>query len=428
MKRYLFFAWIAVIGCHHSQPADPLVAIQIQDRNGLTETISTPDRLEQYNGIDYLSSQPYKKVLRVYRKEGKNHSKITTYYANGSPLQYLEAEEMRAHGAYKEWFPNGRLKIDATVIGGTADVSPGSQQDWLFDGLSQVWDEQGKLVAKIPYEKGSLEGRSVYFYPSGLIEKEFPYVKNTLEGEAFEFLPDGGLKSKRTYKNGLKDGSSQGFFANQQTAWVEEYLEGFLSKASYYNSNGDLVSQIENGGGFQAVFEKNTLLFLVEYRYGRPEGRMQKLTPQGELQISYHLKNGKKQGEEIEYFLQSEQLSEGSAPLEQPLPKLSLTWNENAIHGTVKTWYNNGRLQSQREFCRNQKQGPALAWYRDGSLMMLEDYEDGQLTRGQYYKIHQREPVSSIVHGNGIASLFDENGIFLRKVTYVKGKPIDPEN
>lgn len=420
--KYLLILLLFTAGCQHTAPNDPLALIQIQDRNGLTETISNPDRLTVYQTVDFLTSQPYKKVLRVYKANGKNHSKITTYHSNGSVFQYLEGEEMRAHGAYREWFPNGQLKIDATVIGGTADVS---QQDWLFDGLSQVWDEQGHLTAKIPYEKGALEGSSLYFYPSGQLEREVPFVKNNMEGALLEFSPQGQLKSKTGYKKGLKEGESQAFFESGQLALVEDYTEGYLRTGKYYNLRGDLVSEIEHGGGFQGQFE-NGCLTLIEFRMGRPDGLVQKFAPSGEIQKSFHLKNGKKQGEEVEYYLKSQ--IEGIKDKYKPRPKLSVSWNENAIHGTVKTWYNDGQLQSQREYSRNQRTGPSLAWFRDGALMLLEEYEEDRLVSGQYFKPNRTEPVSTIANGTGVATLYDETGAFLRKVQYLKGKTIDPEN
>ncbi len=420
----LLFA-LLFVGCHRAPQNDSLALIQIQDRNGLTETISNPDRLTPYQTVDFLTSQPYKKVLRVYKAEGKNHSKITTYHPNGSIAQYLEAEEMRAHGAYREWFPNGQIKIEATVIGGTADIALGSQRDWLFDGVSQVWDEAGNLLAKIPYEKGALQGTSLYFYPGGPVEKEVSFEKNAMEGEVLEFYPNGKMKVQSHYKKGMKQGESRSFFEKGQLASVEDYTEGLLRTGQYYNSKGDLLSEVENGGGFQGIFE-NGALTLVEFRVGQPNGLMQKFTPNREIHRSFHLKNGKKQGEEIEYYLAAE--LEGISEKYKPHPKLSLSWNENAIHGSVKTWYNNGQLQSQREYSRNQKSGPSLAWFREGSLMLVEEYEEDRLVSGQYFKLNKLEPVSTVVNGNGIATFYDETGAFLRKVTYLKGKALDPES
>ena len=421
----LLFLLFIMQGCHQTVLMDPLVAIQIQDRNGLTETVSAPERLENYSGIDFLSSQPYKKILRIYRAKGKSHSKITTYHPNGSIWQYLEAEELRAHGAYKEWHPNGRLKIEATVIGGTADVAQGAQRDWLFDGVSQVWDEQGKLLAQIPYKQGVLEGISTYFYPSGQVEKELPYHNHVLEGLAVEYFPNGSVQSKTSYSQGNKQGPCLGFFQNGQIAWEEDYSNNLILKGSYYNPKGELLSKVDDGSGFRALFDEDTLSFLVQIQQGFAEGGVKQFSKKGELQATYHVKNGKKVGEEIVYFLSSERTDGNKTQL---LPKLSIHWKDSAIHGVVQTWYDNGQLQSQREFCHNQKMGPSLAWYRDGSLMLLEEYEENHLTKGQYYKKNALDAVSSVINGSGIASLYDENGVFLRRIPYVKGDPVDPED
>jgi hypothetical protein len=60
--------------------------------------------------------------------------------------------------------------------------------------------------------------------------------------------------------------------------------------------------------------------------------------------------------------------------------------------------------------------------------MLIEEYENDILLQGQYFKKNKADPISTITQGNGLATLYDEHGIFLRKVIYQKGKPIDPEN
>ncbi len=422
MKPILFALLVLCFGCHHSSQVETLSFIQIQDRNGLSETISNSDRLLSFETIDFFSSQPYKKVLRVYKNEGKNHSRITTYHPNGMIHQYLEAAEMRANGAYREWFANGQQRVEAHVVGGTADLAEGTQEDWLFDSLSKVWDEQGNLVATILYDKGVLEGKSTYYFPDGSIEKELFFAKGNLEKETLEYWPNGTLRSKTHYKRGVKEGESVGFFEDGTLAWIEDHSDDRLRTGAYYNPKGDLISEVGNGGGTFARVEKEGTTF-TEYRSGIPDGLVRKLNAQGELQKSFFIKRGIKQGEEIDYFLPSEV----EAGVQIPAPRLSIFWNDNRIHGPVKTWYNNRQLQSQREFCRNQKTGPALAWYRDGSLMLYEEYEEDRLLKGQYYKIQRKEPVSSVVNGNGLVTLFDEVGNFVRKINYLNGKPIDKE-
>lgn len=424
MRHLSFLFLVLALSCHRAIPeTEPLSFIQIQDRNGLTETINNPDRLAIYETVDFFSSQPYKKVLRVFKKDGTNRSKISSYYPNGMIFQYLEGESMRANGAYREWFANGQIKIEANVIGGTADLAEGSQQDWLFDGLNQVWDEQGNLVAKIFYQKGVLEGPSLYFYPSGQVEKQLLFSKNLMEGEAAEYYPSGAIKSKSHYNRGVKDGESFSFLENGILACKEIYKNGLLLTGSYYDLEGKLLSEVENGGGFQADFENGSLT-LIEFKMGKPDGMVKQFNGCKELRKSFFIKNGKKTGEEIEFYAPSE--IEGTIDREALLPKMSVCWNDNMVHGTVKTWYPNGQLQSQREYSRNQKCGTALAWYRNGALMLVEEYEEDLLTKGQYFKINKTESVSSIINGNGVAMLYDETGAFLRKVSYMKGKPLDP--
>lgn len=422
MKRFLIAFFVLAFGCHHPSNTEALSLIQIQDRNGLTETISNPDRLVKFEEIDFFSSQPYKKVLRVYKGDGKNHSRISTYHPNGMIYQYLEASEMRANGAYYEWFPNGQLKIEAYLLGGTADLGLGVQEDWVFDGLNRVWDDQGNLAATILYDKGALEGNSTYYYPNGQVEKELFFSKNNLEKELIEYWPSGGLKSRTNYKRGIKEGASRGFFEDGSLAWIEDHSDDRLRKGAYYNRKEDLIGEVNNGGGILARFEGDGMS-LIEYRSGVPDGLVRKFNRRGELQKSFFIKHGMKQGEEVNYFLPLE-LETNSKIL---TPKLSIFWNEDRIHGCVKTWYSNGGLQSQREFRRNQKTGPSLGWYRDGSLMLYEEYEEDRLVSGQYYKIQRKEPFSSVNYGNGVATLFDETGDFLRKVNYLNGKPVDPE-
>lgn len=414
MKR-IVIACFLVCSCQKSPPANDLVGIQIQDRNGLSETISIPEKLETYNNIDFLSSQPFKKVIRVYKKEGKNHSIITTYHPNGMIWQYLECQDMRASGLYQEWFSTGQLKIKAYVIGGTADVALGAQSDWLFDGLSEVWDEQGRLTAQIPYEKGALQGVSLNFYPDGQIERSVPYEKQLIEGELIEYFPDGQIKQRTSYKKGLKQGTCIGLGAEGRLLWEEDYKNDLLQKGVYFSPEGTQVSEVQQGRGFQTFFEDSGAFQQIEIQKGRQEGIIKQFSEEGKLQLIYRIKDHRKDGEEVVYYPSAEK-------------KMSLEWHDDMIHGSVKTWYQNGSLESQKQFARNKKNGTVCSWYEDGQLMLIEEYENDTLLEGQYFKKNKPDPISTIVQGNGIASLYDGQGIFLRKVIYHKGKPVDPEN
>lgn len=71
MKIKIIFLAIILIGCSHIKE-DVLVCMHIDDRNGFSEMISSEERLYKYKDTDFLSSQPYKKVVRILKnRQGK---------------------------------------------------------------------------------------------------------------------------------------------------------------------------------------------------------------------------------------------------------------------------------------------------------------------------------------------------------------------
>ncbi|NGX37852.1 MAG: hypothetical protein K1000chlam2_01015, partial [Chlamydiae bacterium] len=414
---FLFLIPLLLTGCRTTNHSDSIVSIQTVDRNGFSETISNKERLHVYQQVDFLNSQPYEKVLRVYGKnnEGKSHSKLTSYHSNGEVWQFLEALDGRAHGSYIEWHENGKVKIEATIIEGLADLGERAKNSWLFDKECTVWDEQGDLLAEFIYDKGYLEGDAKYYYPSGKLQKIVPHTKGSPHGALKIFNEEGKILEEIHYKNGHREGAATASWVPGISKYQEQYREGKMINAIYFNPEGTLVAEIENGIGQQAEFRDGKLYSLIEYHHGIPEGQVKTFDSFGNLHVSYWLKEGKKQGEEWQYYPSSDQ---------DPHPKLLLTWFDDRIQGVVKTWYENGILESQREMSGNKKHGLSFAYYRGGDLMLMEEYENDKLCKGSYFKKGEHLPTSTIENGEGTATLYHAEGHFLNKVPYEKGKPV----
>lgn len=408
---------LLLVGCYSPDQIDPnkITSINIIDRNGMSETINSKERLTAFENTDFLSPQPYQKVLRVYGREknGDVHSCITSYHPNGQVKQILEAVNNRAFGAYHEWYPNGNPKVEATIIGGTADINTHAEQSWLFDGVNRAWDEDGKQIAEILYSKGELQGESIYYHPNGQTWKISPFEKNKLHGTAKIFLENGLLFQTLSYKEGVKEGLSYRYWDSGQIAYQEMYESGLLIEGRYYDRDTTTVSSIQAGKGFRALFGKKELQELQEYQKGVQAGSVKIFDEEHNLISVYAVKNGEKNGEEIDYFPSSSQ------------PKLLLTWHEGILQGPMKTWYENGQLESQREMSGNLKQGLLSAWYRNGALMLVEEYDGDKLQKGEYFRMGEKIPVSQIERGKGIATLFNLEGNFSRKVYYQDGKPVE---
>jgi antitoxin component YwqK of YwqJK toxin-antitoxin module len=391
-----------------------LTSVTIIDRNGFSETVTNKDRIKQYEGVNFLNSQPYKKVIRVYERDQKAeiHSYLHTYYENGQPQQYLEVVSGRAFGNYTEWHQNGTKKLSGTVIGGVADLTPPAQQTWVFDGTCKAWDENGALSAEIPYAKGVMEGFSLYYHSNGQIWKKVPNHDNKIDGTFETFLENGELLQKATYTQGNRQGTLVRYWEPKKLAAEEEWLRDNLVSGRYYDTQGKLISQVEQGSGFRAIFGKTTVSELQEYKQGVQEGVVKVLTKSGQLSKIYRIKDEQKNGEEIEYYSGKDNR-----------PKFAVNWSEGSMHGIVRTWYENGNLESQRDHNNNKKQGLSTAWYRDGSLMLIEEYDQDKLVKGEYYKKGVKVPCSTITNGKGTVTLFDAEGNFIKKVTYQNGKP-----
>lgn len=421
-KKKLFTSLLlltVLFSCAPRYQEKVISCIQIVDRNGLTETITSQEKLKNYQNTNFDKPQSYKKVLRIFNKdnEGNIISKLTSYHDNGEPKQYLEIKNARAFGKYREWHPNGHLKIDAFVIGGSADLN--QLDSWLFDGPSMVYDEKGHLISEFNYEKGYLNGTAKYYYPSLKIKKTIPYKNNEITGELTQYNSKGECISKINYVNGKKQGASIGFWSKDNISFMEEWENDLLMNAQYFKKSRIKASTIKNGDGQKAIFKESFLSELIEYKNGISEGRVQIFLIDGQLYNEYYQKDGFKDGLETQYYKEKD--LPRSYTNKKNLPKLEISWDNGAINGPVKTWYKNGKLESQKEYSQNKKNGSHFAWYENGSVMFIEEYENDLLMKGSYFKINEKEPISTILKGNGVATLFDSQGRFIKKVNYNVG-------
>lgn len=425
-KTFILFSFLLTAtffsSCSHkTKDSDEisLMSIQVIDRNGFTETISAKDRLIKYQKVDFCDPQPYQKVLRVFskNKEGQSSSAITSYHPNGLVWQFLEIVDGRAKGKYKEWHLNGKLKMELTIIEGMAELSEDATASWVFEGKNTIWDEAGAIIAEILYEKGMLHGASLYYYPNGCLKKFVSYNQDKIEGSIFFYAEDGTVLESISYLGNKPHGKAKGCTLQGHLLYEEEWKEGLIVEGSYYKPDGSILASIHKGTGQRAEFEEERFKELIEYKEGIPEGLVECFDAKGILINSYHQKEGKKHGEEKIYY-------PSNSSTEKPQVKILLNWQEDILQGTVKTWFADGVQESQKELYQNKKNGSFLAWYKNGALMLSEEYENDLLISGTYYKKGDKKPISRISNKKGTATLYDPDGYFLKKIPYEKGLPL----
>lgn len=421
-KAFLFVSCAAIFfaGCSRNvDDKEPkMISLQLIDRNGFNETISSQDRLDIYKNTDFMEPQPYTKVVRLFQRsaKGKILSAVTSYHENGEVAQYLEVENGRANGSYKEWHPNGRQKVLAHIVEGLGDVSEDAMASWVFDKECVAFDEKGHMIAKITYSKGELNEEALYYFPDGTLKKRVPFHKNEIHGEEILYNEEGEVIGSIHFKKGLKDGVSEYFGSKSCPKFHEEYSEGKLLSAVYYDFDNKVISKVNDGSGLQTLYDDGLLSKQLEFKNGRQDGKVYHYASNGALHSEHILKNGDKHGEEWIYYVIT------GNPKQK---KMCFNWYEGKLQGRVKSWYLNGNLESEREMFNNKKNGPSTAWYMNGDVMLIEEYENDTLAKGLYMKKGNNAPVSSVSNGSGNATLYDKDGYFLRKVHYQKGNPVE---
>ena len=419
----LFFLLLLLLylsGCMNqsSHQSEQLSSIQIIDRNGFKETVNAKERLLTYNNVNFLAPQPYEKVVRIYTRnqDGKTTARLTSYHENGGLFQYLDVVNGRACGVYREWHANGNIRLDVIVIGGLGDLSEEAQMNWIFDGVSRAWDDRGNLLAEINYEKGILQGNAFYYESNSNLSKIIPYRQGEVHGDVISYSEKGECNGKASYDRGKKEGIAH-FKGNVNSpAYFEEYKNDLLVRGTYHDLSGNVLVTVEEGFGKKAYFEKGFLISIEEIQNGVQQGVVERFDEKGQLISSFELKEGMKHGQEWIYYP-----SKNSTPQ----PKLYLEWYQGNVHGICRSWYLNGGLESEKEVIDNHKQGISSAWYLDHSLMFIEEYENDQLYTGKYMKKGQEIPVSVVENGEGVATLYDKEGYFLKRISYKKGLPLD---
>lgn len=393
-----------------------LVGINIIDRNGVSETICAKDKLKKYQRTNFLDPQPYQKVVRTYKnRQGEQVSCITTYHPNAQLHQYLECVNNRACGLFREWFANGKIKIQANIVGGIADLHPSAETSWIFDGTSYAYFQDGSLRATIAYHKGELTDTSVYYHRNGRVWKTIPYKHGKQHGTVETWTPQGTLLKTESFHMDRLNGACIRYGNETTPYYSQEYYEmGKLISGKYFNpEDNSLVAEIVAGQGTRCLFNENHLIEQQQYFQGEQNGLTKIFDTTGKYLLhTYHIYRGEKHGEEVFFYPKTEQ------------PKNLFTWHQGTLHGTTKSWYASGQLESTREFLNNEKNGILTVYYPNGQLMLSEEYEHDQLICGEYYRLGDKRPCATVLDGNGTAMLFSPSGGINKKIVYKEGKPL----
>lgn len=422
----IFCAPLLFQGCKSVSLEPSLQLIHLVDQQEMVETISNDKRLRELQKRDFTSPQPYKKVLRSFRKDGVNRQKgvISSYYPNGQLMQWLETSDGRALGQYREWHSNGQIKISAQIVGGIPDLTPQAQESWQFDQECKAWCEKGQLLAQIAYQQGARAGLEKRFWPTGVLREELSYQSGVLEGSSRQFDEAGHLSQLITYSRGVQEGRGIRYWSSARLSSFEFWERGQLRRGRYWSPDGKLVGSVRGGRGERVLFAQEKICERQSFVEGEQRGRIEYFDLEGHLVRIAHFSRGEKEGQEVLFYTPAAKECAESQNQERVLiQKLEMTWQSGKLQGPVRTWFASGQLQSHHERSQNRREGICTCYYPSGQVMLMEHYRLDRLLAGQYFALGDRAPYSTVVDGKGTATLFDETGTLTNQITYQMGWP-----
>jgi hypothetical protein len=135
----------------------------------------------------FFISIPLFFISCIKRKKSSINSaknEVTLYDANTGTKSVIEVNDnMKANGAYKEYYTNGSLKRNASYINGQKD------------GWEIQYDSTGKMRSKVHFSQNKQNGEALWYSEvDGSLASSSFWINDRQYGEAFRYYPNGSIK------------------------------------------------------------------------------------------------------------------------------------------------------------------------------------------------------------------------------------------
>jgi antitoxin component YwqK of YwqJK toxin-antitoxin module len=285
--------------------------------------------------------------FKYYDTEG-NLKSIEKYVDD---LKQLDSEEVARLEMKRDYFPSGKVKIEATYRNGVAE------------GVRREYNETGEV------EKS-------FIMKSGMVAAEGIIETNGLRrGNWTEYYPDGKLKAKGNYADDFKVG-----------VWEFYHSNGSLEQTGSYDGKGKPV------GEWQWFYDNGALLRVENYRNGLNDGLLTEKDELGKIITSGDFIDGKEEGKWMSVI--GGIRSEGE-------------YVDGMRNGLWKTFYSDGTLSFEGRFVDDNPNGTHIFYYPNGKIREQGDYLMG-LKNGEWRKFDELGNVLiSIGYVNGVERKYD---------------------
>lgn len=293
-------------------------------------------------------------------KHGLKNGVFKYYDVNGNlktiekyvdDVKQLDAESVAKLELRRDYYPNGKVKIEATYRNGVAE------------GVRREYNETGDVDKSFIMKNGIVASEGI-IEPSGL-----------RKGTWTEYFPDGSIKARGNYVDDFKSGSWEFFHQN-----------GKLEQKGNYDAKGKPT------GEWRWFDENETLLRIENFRNGLNDGLLTEYDENGKIITKGDFIDGKEEGDWI--FEIGGIRTEGQ-------------YVDGLQTGLWKIFYNDGTLSFEGRFVDDNPNGTHFTYYPNEKIREKGDYLMG-LKNGDWIKYDETGNVLiTINYQNGIERKYD---------------------
>ncbi|MCK9290185.1 MAG: hypothetical protein WCR58_07130 [Bacteroidales bacterium] len=280
-------------------------------------------------------------IFRQYDVEG-NLQKIEKYIDD---LKQDTAEEITRLETRRDYYPDGKVKIEATY------------RNNIAEGIRREFDESGTVVASYIFRDGNIVGE-------GIIDTD-----GLRQGYWQERYPNGVVKAAGNYTEGKRTGD-----------WEFYYLDGKIEQTGHYDEQG--LAQ----GKWKWYYQSGNIWREENYRHGMRDGLMTEFDQDGKVIAQGDFIDDKEEG--FWRLINDDFIEEGN-------------FNEGLAHGLWKHFYAdgsvafegsfidgqpngkhihyflNGKKSEEGTYLMGRKNGEWKKWYDDGTLLLVIQFVNG---------------------------------------------------
>lgn len=297
---------------------------------------------EYYPNFELKSEIYYKHGLRngfykVYDEKG--NLLLITKYVND--VEEVIASEMKPLQMQHEYYPNGRIKREASF------------RDGKREGTWREFDENGNVINAQIYKNGTL-------VQSGVMDTD-----GTRRGEWVELYPDSTLRAKGLFINGKRSGEWKFYYPGKVLEQVGKYKDGKLDGTwTWYYPSGKIQKQEDflddlPEGNYVEYDEEGNVIIKGSYFDGMKTGKWKEKS--GDETFEGEYRNDHQVGEWVSYYSNGKMAFKGSFKGGYP-------------DGEHLYYYTNGRLRESQSYSGGIRNGVWRKYLDTGELFFEETY------------------------------------------------------